>query len=145
MGLIRKLLRRHQENNHWHAYYAVPTFAGFLFTYLFFQVSVRIAPGLALYANGYHIHHYTYGIVILLISGYVGIWAPSIESKNICAFAHGVGAALIIDEAWIWVTLNPGPGYQDYDLAFFVAALILSVALAPLLFGKKRDSSQNLP
>jgi len=46
--------------------------------------------------------------------------------------AHGVGAAFIIDEAFMLFALSAEPGYQDYNLAIIVAALLLGIALIPL-------------
>ena len=61
--------------------------------------------------------------------------------KYACALAYGVGAAFVIDEAFEWFTLTTPVRYQDYDLAFFVGAIILAVALAPLFSDGKRNRS----
>ena len=134
---ISDLHRRYRDDEHYHAYYSIPVFAGFLGTYILIQLLVTLFPDFAFHAKGYHIHHYTYGIILLLVFGYIGLWTKSTRMKYFCALAYGIGAAFIIDEAFIWFTLNPADGYQDYDLAFFVGAIFLGVVLAPLLY--KRD------
>ena len=136
---ITGLHRRYREEEHYHAYYSIPVFVGFFVTYGLIQLLVHRYPGFHLSASGYHIHHYTYGIIILLVFGYIGLWTRSQKMKYFCALAHGVAAAFIIDEAYMWFTLNADPGYQDYDLAFFVGALPLGMILAPLFFGSKRS------
>ncbi len=140
---VQKLSNRHRENNHWHAYYAIPAFIGFVVTYLFIQVQQRLFPNFHLDAGEHHIHHYTYGIILLLIFGYVSLWTDSLRIRYTCALAYGAGVAFIMDEAWMWFTLNSGPGYQDYDLIFYIAALFAAIALSPLVFRNKKDS--NLP
>lgn len=135
---LYKLPQHYKEQEHYHAYYSIPVFIGFLVTYLLIQLLTRLFPDFGFTAKGYRIHHYTYGIVLLLIFGYIGLWTRSMKMKYFCALAHGVGAAFIIDEAFMWFTLNEGPGYQDYDLAFFVAALLVGIILAPLFYDGKK-------
>ncbi len=136
---VYKLSLRHWEREHYHAYYAIPVFLGFLITYGLIQLIIRQYPEFYFTAQGYRIHHYTYGIVILLIFGYVGLWTRSMKMKYFCALAHGVGAAFIIDEAFMWFTLNSSDGYQDYDLVFFVGALLLGIIFAPIFFKSKNN------
>ncbi|HYU65069.1 MAG TPA: hypothetical protein VEK36_02280 [Candidatus Paceibacterota bacterium] len=137
------LLRRYREEEKYHAYYAVPVLIGFTITYSLIQLLTYLFPDFSFHAQGYHIHHYTYGIAILLIFGYIGLWTRSLKVKYFCALAHGAGAAFIIDEAWLWFTLDPTIQYRDYDLAVFVGALLLGLILAPLFFnGKKRSNGK---
>ncbi len=134
---LSRISQHHKEREHYHAYYSIPVFIGFVVTYALIQLLVSLFPDFSFHAEGYHIHHYTYGIILLLIFGYIGIWTRSMRMKYLCALAYGVSAAFIIDEAWMWFTLNAGRGYQDYDLAFFVGALFLSIIIAPLFINGK--------
>ena len=136
---IKNIHTSYREQGHWHAYYSIPVFFGFCVTYALIQLAVYLVPDFHFDARGYHIHHYTYGIILLLLFGYIGLWASSPRIKYLCALAYGVGAAFIIDEAFIWFTLNAGPGYQDYDLALFVGAIFLSIIIAPLVLKGKED------
>ena len=140
---LYNLSLHYKEREHYHAYYSIPVLAGFLITYILLQVGNWLFPDFAVHAHGYHIHHYTYGIVILLIFGYIGLWARSLKVKYFCALAYGVGTAFIIDEAVIWFTLNPNGHYQDYDLAFYVGAIFLAMILAPLLFNTKDNGNHS--
>ncbi len=139
---LAELSRQHRENGYDHAYYAIPVLIGFFVTWCIIQIWVRLLPRASLSANGYHIHHYTYGIAILIVFGYISLFARSPRLRYICALAHGVGAAFIIDEAFIWFTLNPGPGgsgYQDYDLIVFVVVILLTLILTPVFFRWFKD------
>src|ERR1043166_8946815 len=104
MSLPRALLTRisrlpdyFRDREHWHAYYSIPVFVGFLGTYGIIQLLEYLFPDFYFNVEGYHIHHYAYGIVILLIFSYIGIWTQSQKMKYFCALAHGVGSAFIID------------------------------------------------
>ena len=122
----------HKDQERYHAFYAIPVLIGFIVTYLLIQIMVYFFPDIGFSAGGYHIHHYTYGVALILIFGYVGLWVRSEKMKIASAVAHGVGAAFIIDEAFMLFALSAEPGYQDYNLAIIVAALLLGIALIPL-------------
>gem|GEM_PF-4829825 len=138
---ITGVAKRHKENGHHNAYLAVPVFISFAVMYILIQVWVYFIPEFHFSAYSYHIHHYTYGIVLVLICGYIGLWAQSEKSKIACAIGYGIGAALILDEAFMWFALNPANGYQDYDLIVVVAALLLGFIVAPyVLYREKKDT-----
>ncbi|MCL5746661.1 MAG: hypothetical protein M1277_00030 [Patescibacteria group bacterium] len=54
-----------------------------------------------------HIHHLVPGILLLLISGYVGLsfWASD-RIRHFMAILFGIGAALTIDEFALWLYLR---------------------------------------
>ena len=54
-----------------------------------------------------HIHHLVPGILLLLISGYVGLsfWASD-KIRHFMAIIFGIGAALTIDEFALWLYLR---------------------------------------
>jgi hypothetical protein len=145
VSFIKRLYRTslgYKERQQYHAYYSIPVLVGFLVNYGIIQLAVYLYPNFHLDVRGYHIHHYTYGIVLLLIFGYIGLWTQSLKVKYICALAYGVGAAFIIDEAWLWFTLTQTTHYQDYDLVFFVAALLVGFILAPNFFKTKEEPTE---
>ena len=131
---VNEIARSHREKERYHAYYAVPVLIGFGVTYGLIQLLTLAYPEFHFSYRDYHIHHYTYGIVLLLIFGYVGIWTRSIRMKLVCALAYGVGVAFIVDEAWMWFTLNQNAPQNDFDLAFFILAALIGLFLAPVLY-----------
>jgi hypothetical protein len=62
--------------------------------------------------NGPHIHHMTFGIVSLLIVGYMWVLQlgtqehPSPRLSRITSFLFGAGAALTLDEFALWLNLE---------------------------------------
>jgi hypothetical protein len=54
-----------------------------------------------------HIHHLVPGIILLLISGYIGISFWSVQKLRVLmAVLFGIGAALTIDEFALWFYLR---------------------------------------
>ncbi len=62
--------------------------------------------------NGPHIHHMTFGIVSLLLVGYMWVLQlgthehPSPRLSRITSFMFGAGAALTLDEFALWLNLE---------------------------------------
>jgi hypothetical protein len=120
--------------------------AAFLISFLFIRTSARLMrspkvpwwPGSVTTESGLHIHHLVWGIVLLLLSGFLGFaLAPGSPWSEILAGAFGVGAGLTLDEFALWVRLEDvywsQQGRSSLD-AVVVAALIgglVVLGLAP--------------
>ena len=60
-------------------------------------------------AGGLHIHHLVWGILLLLIVGFVWMLEVGVGSSwtaSLTALAFGVGAALTLDEFALWLNLR---------------------------------------
>ena len=79
-------------------------------------------------SGGLHIHHFVWGILILLIVGFLGItfWSPRLHSW--LAPLYGIGAALVVDEFALWLNLRDvywaREGRISVDIAILIAALL---------------------
>ena len=88
-------------------------FVAFLASFGFIRTSahliraqVRWWPG-NVEVGGTHIHHLVWGILLLLISGYVGVTiAPDSPWHEILAVVFGIGAGLTLDEFALWLNLS---------------------------------------
>lgn len=56
--------------------------------------------------RGTHIHHLVWGILLLLITGYVMIAFDPASSREFLAVLFGIGAALTLDEFALWLHLE---------------------------------------
>ena len=80
-----------------------------------------------------HIHHLVPGIILLLVSGYLGISFWSVRKiRGLMAVLFGIGAALTIDEFALWIYLRDvywaRQGRDSVDAIVFVL-LIFSIVL----------------
>ena len=82
--------------------------------------------------GGTHLHHLVPGILLLLITGYVGIGVAPSEDRSWQAALFGVGAALTLDEFALWLHLEDvywaKQGRASVD-AVIVAATILALGV----------------
>ncbi len=82
-------------------------------------------------SGGLHIHHLVWGILILLLVGYVWLVELGVGSSwvaSLTALAYGVGAALTLDEFALWLNLRDvyweRAGRQSVDAVLIFAGLL---------------------
>src|SRR5215468_7223514 len=89
--------------------------AAFLLSFLFIRTSARLIrnpkitwwPGNVSTKGGLHIHHLVWGILLLLVAGFIEFaLGPSSPWLEILAALFGVGAGLTLDEFALWVHLD---------------------------------------
>jgi hypothetical protein len=109
-------------------------FVAFLASFAFIRTSthliraqVRWWPG-NVQVGGTHIHHLVWGILLLVIAGYVGVTiAPDSPWHEILAVLFGIGAGLTFDEFALWLNLEDvywsEKGRRSIDAVVVVACL----------------------
>lgn len=79
-------------------------------------------------SGGLHIHHFVWGIFILLIVGFLGITVDSKRLHIWLGTCFGIGAALVIDEFALWLNLRDvywlRQGRISIDAAILISALL---------------------
>jgi hypothetical protein len=95
-------------------------------------------PGNVETKGGTHIHHLVWGILLLLVMGYIGIASdPPSPWIELVAIAFGIGMGLTMDEFALWLNLQDvywaPQGRQSID-AVVVTTTLLVIALLGLQF-----------
>jgi hypothetical protein len=88
--------------------------------------------------GGTHIHHYVWGIGIVLVVGYVELAFHPTRLRSVLGMLYGIGAALIVDEFALLLNLKDvywaSQGRESIDAAIIVSGLLLlAVLLRPFL------------
>ena len=106
-------------------------FAAFWLTYLLARVLIYLFPELFTNINGVHIHHFSYGIIILTLVGFYSlVFNPSGKRLFKTAALFGVGLALTYDEFGMWLHLtDQGVARWGYD-----AVALISVGFINILY-----------
>lgn len=111
---------------------------GLLGSFAFIRMSTRLMrsprvtwwPG-SVKPGGLHIHHLVFGIVILMVSGFLSFaLEPEGAALMILALAFGVGAGLTLDEFALWLYLEDV--YWSEQGRRSVDAVVLAVLLGGL-------------
>ena len=128
--------------------------AAFLISFLFIRTSARLSrsprvtwwPGSVTTESGLHLHHLVWGIVMLLLSGFLGFATlPASPWNEVLAAVFGVGAGFTLDEFALWIYLRDvywaeegRTSLEAVVVATVIGALIM-LGLAP--FDIPHDSS----
>jgi hypothetical protein len=115
--------------------------AMFLGTFLFIRTSARLMrspkvpwwPGSVKTSSGLHLHHLVWGIVLLMLTGFLSfVTHQSSPRTEIMAGLFGVGLGLTLDEFALWIHLRDvywaEEGRSSFD-AVVVAAVIGSLII----------------
>ena len=130
---------------------------GMLGSFGFIRMSTRLMrspkvpwwPGSVTTGGGLHIHHLVFGIVLLMLAGFLGFALdPNGALLTILAIAFGIGAGLTLDEYALWLYLDDvywsEEGRKSVD-AMIVATIIaggIAIGLVPL--GAESESGASL-
>jgi len=103
---------------------------------------VTYAVGRNLILGGYHVHHITYGIILLALAAWLAInyWSKTIA--RISSILYGAGLGLIVDEVgFIIGGIEPYRGDREvFLIAVGVIALLASIVYFPSFYrAMKRD------
>ncbi len=86
-------------------------------------------PSVTLVVQGYHIHHFWYGLALLAIGGWIGINYHDEQTDRIAAMVFGTGGGLVGDQFGLLVTFGDYHSGLTYT---FVISLFGFVALVTL-------------
>ena len=105
-----------------------------LFVYL---VLGHFLPNFFLNIRGVHIHHFTYGVVILAGAGlYLLLKRPEPNARAFLwlTFCYGIGLGLTFDEFGMWVRLEDNYWIrQSYDAIIIVTLILLNIIYSKII------------
>lgn len=102
----------------------------FLLTFIVSRIVVSLPfPNFYLKVKGIHIHHFSYGIIILSLLGYYLLTQPRSDKTRLKASVlYGFGLGLAFDEFAMWIQLEEV--YKDrstYDAILVITLLLLNI------------------
>lgn len=113
--------------------------ASFVLSFMFIRMSTRLMrspkvpwwPG-SVTPGGLHIHHLVFGIVLMIIAGFLGIlFEPDTPALELIAVAFGIGVGLTLDEFALWLHLDDV--YWSEEGRHSVDAVIVAAVLGGLV------------
>jgi hypothetical protein len=119
-------------------------FVSFLLTFAFIRTSTHMIkaqvkwwPG-NVSVGGTHVHHLVWGILLLLINGYIAIALdPSSPWDKVVAVFFGIGTGLTLDEFALWLNLKDV--YWEKEGRKSIDAVIIALAISGLFLVSLRS------
>lgn len=112
------IVNERKEVNFWILIFFILTFAAA-------RLIVYFLPGVYLSVKEIHIHHFSYGIFILAIVGFLALNDVHHRKRRVYGSLYGVGLALAMDEFGIWISLNDNYWVRhSYDAALLTIAIL---------------------
>ena len=113
-------------------------FVAFLLTFAFIRTSAHMIraqvswwPG-NVSVGGTHIHHLVWGILLILINGYIAVAiAPESPWREVVAVFFGIGTGLTLDEFALWLNLKDV--YWEKEGRKSIDAVIIASAVSGVL------------
>ncbi|MFE2345820.1 hypothetical protein [Kitasatospora cineracea] len=85
-------------------------------------------------AGGVHLHHYVWGILVLMVVGALGLVERSPRWRTWMGLAYGIGTALIIDETANLINLSDVYWEDSGGVSIAVALIVIGVVGSALAF-----------
>lgn len=128
-------------------YILFPITVAFLIAFIGSRIITHLDPNFSLHIlKDIHVHHFAYGIILLVASGYLALINSGPLVKYFIALLYGLGLGLVFDEFGIWLRLSDNSSARySYDgvvvlIAFFI--LMISAESGTRVwnrhFGKKK-------
>tara|TARA_Y100000034_G_C6800843_1_gene359204 strand:- start:445 stop:906 length:462 start_codon:yes stop_codon:yes gene_type:complete len=109
-------------------------FISFLITYVIARSLATFFATISVIIREFHIHHFYYGFVLLVLSAWVALVSEKDSMKKMSALFLGVGAGLVVDEIGLLLTcttpaLNICDYYArgSYDIFILITGLLLLI------------------
>jgi len=135
---VVRAYRRHVDYRH---QAALRCLVAFVVTFVFlraltFGIHYRLLPVHDIVTGGLHIHHFVWGILIMLVVGFLALSVEQARWHPWLAIPFGIAAALILDEFALWLNLRDvywqKQGRESVDaIAIFSCLLLWAMLIWP--------------
>lgn len=104
-------------------------FSFFLLSFLFVRIGYYFFPQIYLEIRGVHVHHFTYGIILLTGIGYYLLTnTPSKKGLQRLAILYGIALGLAYDEFRLWLRLESDYWTKrSYDAIIIIALVFFNL------------------
>ena len=112
-------------------------FISFLITFLIARIFANYFSKLSLIINQYHIHHFYYGFILLILSNWILLVTNKESLIKTSAIMMGAGAGLIVDEIGLLLNCTSNGKLCNYSTraTFDIVVITIGVLLLILYSG----------
>ena len=103
--------------------------------------AIAVGSGVTIVHNGIHFHHFWYGLVMVIVTGWLGIAITSDQFGRILASVFGLGVGIIGDEVGLLLTFGD---YTSQLTEWFFVGAIATIILITLIWGFRRQLERDV-
>lgn len=107
--------------------YSVLGLISFIFAFAIARAFTTFYPSTVVVTSGIHFHHFWYGLILVIVSGWIGITTTNQRHRPLLTVIFGFGGGLIADEAGLLLTLGNYHSWLTYPI--FVAIVVLALLI----------------
>ena len=89
---------------------------------------------------GYHIHHFYFGIALIIIAGWLAITGSDYLSRKQIALIYGTGLGLFMDEIGLLLTWGDYYSSLSYTLSLFLGGIFLNIVFFPYFWREVKNN-----
>ncbi|MFW6270520.1 MAG: hypothetical protein ACOC4G_10620 [Bacillota bacterium] len=89
---------------------------------------------------GYHIHHFYFGIALIIIAGWISINDIKVFSRKHAAIMYGIGLGLFMDEIGLLLTWGNYYSSLSYILSLFLGGVFLNIVFFPYFWLEVKEN-----
>ena len=103
--------------------------ASFIVSFTAARAFTALAPRIILVHNGLHIHHFWFGLALLVVGGWLGISYENERVDRVAAILFGAGGGLVADEVGLLLT------FRNYwtDITYTLVITLITLAIMLIL------------
>lgn len=109
----------------------------FIASFIITRTFTTLFPSTVVVTGGIHFHHFWYGLLMIVVSGWLGIARDDPRFKRLYALVFGFGGGLLADEAGLLLLGNYYSG-----LTYFVVLAVVAVSAMLILLTTRRKELQ---
>lgn len=102
---------------------------------------VGFAVGANIILFGFHIHHFYFGLALLVVSGWMAVVGSERVSGETLALMFGAGLGLVMDEIGLLLTWGDYYSRATYLLSILLLGVFLNIAFFPDFWRAVRDQA----
>lgn len=114
--------------------YLLIAFISYVISFVIYLFMPRRLLSIHLDPGNLHVHHFTYGIIILAVGYYLSIISEKPRAKFILTIFYGFGLFLVADETELWLWLKPS---MDDSVKFRQLPGFIVMAIFPVIMAAK--------
>ncbi|HKG52047.1 MAG TPA: hypothetical protein VKB14_16560 [Actinomycetales bacterium] len=100
---------------------------------LTYSIKYDLVPWGNIVAGGVHLHHYVWGVMLLLVVGMVSLIVDSPRYNPVLGIVYGIATALVVDEFALLLNLRDVYWTNEGRISIDVALTTIAVALVYFL------------